>query len=369
MRIGIDASRTAVSHRTGTEYYSLRLINELLAQDQEDDFVLYFRSPPSAIDFAFGDRAKARVIPFPRLWTHARLSWEMLTRPPDLLFVPAHVLPLIHPSRSVVTVHDLGYLYHRHAHRTFDWVYLHLSTRYNARSATRVLADSDATKNDLVLRYGINPDKIATVHLAHDERFRPVEDAELVEATKRKYEIPGPYLLCLGTIQPRKNLAGTLSAYAALKRRLGKAPKLVLVGKRGWLSQGIFKQVRAVGIDDDVVFTGYVADEDLPPLLSGALALVFASLYEGFGLPALEAMACGTPVIASNLSSLPEVVGDAGLLVDPHDARAIADAMVEVCTDANLRQRMREKGLVRASLFSWERCASETLRVLREAAR
>lgn len=369
MRIGIDASRTGVRHRTGTELYSLRLIQELLAQDHEDELVLYFRSPPRETDFPLREGVEVRVIPFTRLWTHVRLSWEMLTQPPDLLFVPAHVLPVIHPSRCVVTIHDLGYLYHRRAHRSLDWTYLYLSTRYNARSATKVIADSDATKRDLVTHYGVDPGKISTVYLAHDERFRPVEDSNLMESVKGKYGISGDYLLCVGTIQPRKNLAGALGAYAALKRRLKKAPKLVLVGKRGWLSEGIFKQVKATGISDDVIITGYVADEDLPAILSGAIALVFVSLYEGFGLPALEAMACGTPVIASNVSSLPEVVGEAGLLVDPHNSRAISDAMVEVTTNAGLRQQMRERGLARASMFSWKRCGADTLRVLREAMR
>ncbi len=376
VRIGVDASRAVAGQRTGTEFYSFQLIRELIELDREDSFTLYFRSRPGDSDFSLRSGIEARVLEFPRLWTHVRLSWEMATRSPDLLFVPAHVLPVVHPARSVVTVHDLGYLYHRRAHRALDWMYLDLSTRYNSRVATRVIADSEATKEDLISHYGIDGSKISTVHLAHDQRFRPVEDCSIVEEVKRRHGIDGDYLLCLGTIQPRKNLAGTLAAYSIMKRRIGrivggksiKVPKLVMVGRSGWLSQGIYKQVQTLGIADDVIFTGYAGDQDLPAILSGATALVFASLYEGFGLPALEAMACGTPVITSNVSSLPEVVGDAGLLIDPTDNAALAEAMAQVCSDEGLRMRLRERGLKRAGLFSWRRCAEETLRVLRDAA-
>lgn len=368
MRIGIDASRATVRDRTGTENYSLRLVNELVKLDGGNEFILYFRDPPPPGYFPEGEGVTCQVISFPRLWTHVRLSWEMLISSPDILFVPAHVLPVVHPPRTVVTIHDLGYLYHRDAHRTLDWCYLHLSTIYNARMATKVIADSNATRRDLVEKYDISPDKIVTIYLAHDENFKPVEDAELVNAVLRRYNIDGEYFLALGTLQPRKNLMGTISAFAAMRRLYAIKQKLVIAGKRGWLSEAIFKKARSLGIEDEVIFTGYVDEADLPALLTRATALVFISLYEGFGLPALEAMACGTPVIASSVSALPEVVGDAGILADPQDTLAVAAAMAQVARDPQVRAELSAKGIERAKLFSWRKCAEETLEVLREAA-
>ncbi|MBI4322187.1 MAG: glycosyltransferase family 4 protein [Chloroflexi bacterium] len=336
----------------------------MLAFDQQSEFVLYFRQPPGRDDFPPSARVVQQVIMLPRLWTHVRLSLEMLRDSPDVLFVPAHVLPIVHPPRTVVTIHDLGYLYHRHAHRTVDWLYLYLSTLYNARAASAVIADSEATKRDLVRKHGISPDKIVVVHLAHEERFHPTCDPDKLEAARAKYGINADYLLCLGTLQPRKNITGILSAFGALKRRLGVPHKLVVAGKQGWLSEALVKRAKALGIEDEVVFTGYVSEDDLVSLLNGATALVFLSLYEGFGLPALEAMACGTPVIASNVSSLPEVIDDAGILVDPLDAAAVCNAMIRVVTDVALRQQLRANGIRRASQFSWQKCSEQTLRVL-----
>ncbi len=369
MRIGIDASRAVGVQRTGTEQYSLRLIREMLSIDPDDEFVLYFRESPRPGDFPARRGVGHEVMTFPRLWTHVRLSWQMLTDPPDVLFVPAHVLPVVHPARTVVTVHDLGYLHHRHAHRAVDWAYLHLSTLYNARAATMVIADSEATKKDLVDRYQVPPEKVVTVYLAHDERFRPIEDAARLAAVRGKYGIDADYFLCLGTLQPRKNITGILSAFGALKRRLDVPHKMVIVGKPGWLSEATVKRASALGIKGDVIFTGYVDEEDLVVLLGGAEALVFLSLYEGFGLPAVEAMACGTPVIASNVSSLPEVVGDAGLLVDPLDTAAVCRAMTAVVARPDLREQLRANGLRRAANFTWRRCAEQTLQVIHEAGR
>ncbi|MBI2953512.1 MAG: glycosyltransferase family 4 protein [Chloroflexi bacterium] len=368
MRIGIDSSRATVGERTGTENYSLRLVRELIDVGNGNEFVLYFREPPTPGTFPDYPSVTQQVISFPRLWTHVRLSWEMLTSSPDVLFVPAHVLPILHPARTVVTIHDLGYLYHRYAHRTVDWCYLHLSTLYNARMATKVIADSNATKRDLIEKYDIAAEKITTVYLAHDDTFRPIEEKAVIDAALRRYHIEDDYFFCLGTMQPRKNLMGTVAAYATMKRLHGVRHKLVIAGKHGWLSESIFKKARSLDIEDDVVFTGYVPDEDLPALLTGATALVFISLYEGFGLPALEAMACGTPVIASNVSSLPEVVGDAGLLVDPQDVIAVSSAMTRLATDSSFRNELSGRGIERAHLFSWRQSAAATLDVIRQAA-
>jgi glycosyltransferase involved in cell wall biosynthesis len=372
MLIGIDASRAAAMQRTGTENYALHLIRELLALADGHRFRLYFRQGPPAGLFAAD--YEQRIISIPRLWTHVGLSREMIARPPDLLFVPSHVLPVVHPRHSVVTVHDLGYHYHPEAHTTWQNVYLRWSTRHNARNASRILADSEATRRDLKRYYGTPPAKIAVVYPGLDDKLAPVTDTALIEGVRSRYGLNGPYLLYVGTLQPRKNLVRLVRAYSRLASLLAgqddpqPAPRLVLAGKRGWLHDEITRQVGALGLEGQVLLTGYVPQGDLPALLSGALAFVYPSLYEGFGLPVLEAMACGTPVICSNTSSLPEVAGDAALLVDPHEPEALAQAMLRLVTDAELRGELAARGRQQAQRFSWQRCARETLAVLEDAA-
>ena len=360
MLIGIDASRAVTARRTGTETYSLHLIRALLALGADHRFRLYFRQPPPPGLF---NGADLRVIPFPRLWTHLRLSGEMLRRPPDVLFVPAHVLPLVHPRRSVVTVHDLGYLYHPEAHTRAQNLYLRWSTRYNARAAAHLLADSEATRRDLVHRYGVPPEKITVAYPGYDERLAPVTDPAALAAVRARYSLTDPYLLYLGTLHPRKNLSRLIQAFHNLQPATCNL-QLVLAGKKGWLYDDIFAQVRALGLTERVIFTGYVPDDDLPALLSGALAFVYPSLYEGFGFPVLEAMACGAPVVCSNVSSLPEVAGDAALLVDPLDTAALAAALARLVEDEGLRRELRERGYRQVRKFSWRRCAGQVLGVL-----
>jgi glycosyltransferase involved in cell wall biosynthesis len=372
MLIGIDASRATWQERTGTENYSLHLIRHLLALEGDHCYRLYFNHPPPMELFPTTDDLELQVMPFPRLWTHLRLSWEMARQPPDVLFVPAHVLPLVHPQSSVVTVHDLGYLHYPEAHRLLDRLYLDFSTRYNARAARRVIAVSQATKDDLVQHYGIEPDKITVVHSGYDETMQPVEDKATIEKVKARYGIGGDYVLYVGTLQPRKNLGRLLEAYAMVRKqandtRKGEAPCLVIAGRKGWLYDQIFRQVEELGLETEVIFPGYVPQGDLPALLSGARLFVFPSLYEGFGLPVLEAMACGTPVLCSNVASLPEVAGEAALLVDPLDVKSIAEAMNRLLGDEELRSHLVERGYQQVRRFSWERCARETLAVLEES--
>jgi glycosyltransferase involved in cell wall biosynthesis len=366
MLIGIDASRAATRQRTGTGNYSLQLIRHLLALESGHRYRLYFNRPPTIELFPMRADLEQRVMPFPRLWTHVRLSWEMARQPPDVLFVPAHVLPLVHPRSSVVTVHDLGYRHYPAAHPLLDRLYLDLSTRYNARAARRVIAVSQATQDDLVQYYGIEPGKITVVYSGWDERMQPVEDEATIEGIKARYGIRGEYVLYVGTLQPRKNLGRLLEAVALLRvqAQRGEAPGLVIAGRKGWLYDQIFQQVERLGLESEVVFPGYVPQEDLPALLSGARLFVFPSLYEGFGLPMLEAMACGTPVVCSNVSSLPEVAGDAALLVDPLDVKGMAEAMNRLLQDEGLRAELVERGYRQVRQFSWERCARETLAVL-----
>ena len=360
LHIGIDASRATVARRTGTEHYARRLIEAMLAAGGERRFRLYLRDTPPAGAFL---GAEQRVIPFPRLWTHVRLSYELISRPrPEVLFVPAHVLPLAHPLPTVVTVHDLGYRYFPGAHPARQRLYLDWSTRFSARAATQVLADSAATQDDLVRFYGVPKEKITVVYPGRDERLAWVDPA----AVRARYGLAPDYLLHVGTLQPRKNLARLMEAAASLRARWP-GLQLVLAGQPGWQAGPILAQARAHS--DSVRLLDYVPDDDLPGLYSGARAFVFPSLYEGFGFPVLEAMACGTPVVCSNTSSLPEVAGEAALLVEPDDTAALADAIGRLLEDAALRENLIARGLEQVQKFSWERAAQETLAVLDQASR
>ncbi len=372
MLIGVDASRATVKRRTGTEVYSVHVIQEMLRLGQGHHFRLYTNSPPPEGLFGQAERGSAEVrdIPFRRLWTHARLSAEMVADPPDVLFVPAHVLPLFHPRASVVTIHDLGYLSYPEAHKPADRRYLDWSTRWNAHQAAAVLADSRATKADLIRAYGARADKVHVVYLGRDESLKQVTNPLKLAAVRAKYDLAQRYLLYVGTLQPRKNLERVVQAFERLCDRPQMADvQLVLAGKQGWLYDSLFERVARAGLDERVVFPGYVPDEDMAALLSAATAFVFPSLYEGFGIPILEAGGCGVPVITSNTSSLPEVAGNAALLVDPHDVDAIADAMYRLVTEPDLAAELRRRGHENVKRFSWEKCARETLAVLESVAR
>jgi glycosyltransferase involved in cell wall biosynthesis len=361
--IGIDASRAARTERTGTENYSLFLIRALLQLDRENRYRFYFNHTPAAGLIPIAANVEMRMMPFPRLWTHARLSWEMVTHSPDVLFVPAHVLPLVHPRRSVVTVHDLGYLHYPQAHTRWARTYLQWSTAYNARSATHVIADSEATKRDLIQHCGTTAEKITVVYPGCDPSFAPVHDLAQLVAARERYGIATPYVIYVGTLQPRKNLTGLLDAFSNLVGE-GRDLHLAIVGKKGWLYEPLFARVRELGLEERVHFAGYVPQADLPGLLSGARALVLPSLYEGFGFPVLEAMACGTPVVCSDVASLPEVAGDAAILVNPHDTAQLTQALRRVLVDDALRHDLAERGLRQAARFSWQECARQTLQIL-----
>ncbi|MBI3913185.1 MAG: glycosyltransferase family 4 protein [Chloroflexi bacterium] len=386
MLIGIDASRAISPAPTGTETYSCEIIRALLQLDRENSYRLYTRAPVpreffSAQSPTFGVQSPKsdvrrpasdhelrntqyaiRSLPFPRAWTHARLSYEMLAHAPDVLWVPAHVLPAIHPRRSIVTVHDLGQFYFPEAYPPATRLYHFWSTRWNARAASHIFADSLATKNDLMRFCQVAPEKISVVYPAYDAQlYQPVRDAARIEAVREKYHVGIDYIITVGTIHPRKNYTQLLDAFASLRPETWNL-KLVIVGKRGWLYDEIFKQTQSLRLS--ISFLEYVPPEDLPSLLSGARAFVFPSLHEGFGLPILEAQACGVPVICSNTSSLPEAAGQGALLVDPRDEDAIADGIARVLSDRALREELIARGFENVKRFSWEESAGKVQRVL-----
>ncbi len=365
LTIAIDASRTTIAQRTGTENYALKLIRALVALETPHHFVLYFRDKPPTDLIPQGARVTQRVIPWRRVWTHSRFALALWRTRPDVTFVPAHTLPLWFPGRAVVTIHDLGYKYFPEAHPALARRYLEMTTRFSARRATRVIADSLATAQDIAAHYRIPENRIKVVYPGVDESLAPVTDAAQLAAVCERYGLPERYLLFVGTLQPRKNIGRMVQAYAAWRKaHPGQDVALVLAGQRGWL----YDPQWAAGVDG-VILPGYVDDEDVPALYSGAEALLFPSLHEGFGFPILEAMCCGVPVITSNTSSMPEVAGQAALLVNPRDVSMIANAIDQLLCDTQLRSDLVVQGRGQAAQFTWTRAAEQTLQVLETAAR
>ncbi len=310
----------------------------------------------------------------PSCWpTHrppVRIVWEQTVQPwalhragVDLIHEPAFVGPAVGGRPMVVTVHDLSFLLYPQSFRTLNRLYLKHFAGLSVRRARRVIAVSESTKQDLVHLYGLTPDKIDVVHNGVDDQFQPLP-SEQVAAFRKNQNLPLRFLHFVGTLEPRKNVTGLIQAYARLPKP---RPPLLLVGGKGWLYDEIFARVEALDLATEVHFVGYVPADELPWWYNAATLFVYPSLYEGFGLPPLEAMACGTPVITSTASSLPEVVGKAGLAVSPADTEALATAMQRVLEDQDCWESMQSAGLLQARAFSWQRTAAQTVDSYRRA--
>lgn len=284
------------------------------------------------------------------------------------VFHSSDVLLWRHPrALNVLTLYDLTVLFFPEYHTADTREMQRRKYRFAQEEADVVIAISQSTKQDIVDNLQIPEERVHVVHGGVGPEFRPMRDREaLAQVLAPLGLVPGGYIVHVGTIEPRKNLVRLVEAYARVRKMLPPpAPKLVLAGAAGWQVSEVFERIETLGLDQEVVYLGRVPAEVLPALYNGAAVLAYPSLYEGFGLPPLEAMACGVPVVASNVSSLPEVVGDAGVLVDPSDTGALAAAMATLLTDGAQRLRLSRAGLARAAQFSWERAASEALGVYR----
>lgn len=364
MQIGIDA-RIAHYSRGGIRSYVVHLLDALRTVDDETDYhILHSRKD---LETSTSDSNFHRVA----CWTpcHHRferwtLGIEISRLGLDLLHSPDFIPPAFGYDRSVITIHDLNFLYYPRFLTPESRRYYNEQIEWAVQRTDHILADSHATKTDLTSVLGVSSERITVIHLAADPSFQPVPDGE-AHRVANQYGLEPGFLFFVGTLEPRKNVPGLLHAYRILLDQKATAEPLVLVGGKGWLYEEIFDRVEALGLSDQVRFLHRVPDTDLPGLYSAASVLTTPSFYEGFGLPALEAMACGTPVVVADRASLPEVVGDAGLLVDPEDPEAIAAGLNRVLTDEDMRASMAALGLERASGFSWERVARETLDVYR----
>jgi glycosyltransferase involved in cell wall biosynthesis len=363
MRIGIEAERANMPNPTGVERYAAELIKNWAKLDSTNEYILYFRSEPQQWFKELPKNFSYKVMPFPIFWTQLRLSLEMLLHPVDVLFIPASALPLWHPKNSVVTVHDIAYELFEGIYTGYMNYYQKFASRFAVRFAKKVITVSESTKKDLVRIYKTDPNKITVTPLGLSEGFRPMQYQEAQSVLDKYGLVYQKYILFLGTIQPRKNIPRLVDAYEKIKKENRVEEKLIIGGGRGWLWEPILKKVKTAGIDGSVKYLDYVSKEDLSYIMAGAKIYTLPAMYEGFGIPALEAMASGVPTVVSNISSLPEVVGDAGVLVDPNSIESIAEGLLKVLTDSNLRQQLIVKGLERAKQFTWENTAKKTLEV------
>ncbi len=373
IRVGLSAQLLSLSETYRSAgihryiYHLLRALPEAAPEWQWVAFVGEARFRPSA-----GLTVRRTRWPTANPWV--RILWEQGVQPwairrerLHLLHALAYVTPVIAACPTVVTVHDLSFVRFPAAFRAMNRLYLQTMTRRSVFRASRVITDSESTRRDLVRLWGVPADRVSVAYPGVEPAYQPASP-DRVEAFRRKKGLPRRYVLFLGTLEPRKNVTGAVEAFARWARTANTRDVwLIIAGAKGWRYQAIFARVQELGLTDRVRFPGYIPAAELPDWYRAAELLIYPSLYEGFGLPPLEAMACGTPVITSNTSSLPEVVGDAALLVDPYDVEAIADALARLLEDAELRRQLREAGLQRARLFSWERTARETIAAYRLA--
>ena len=364
LHVAIDA-RLADYSPGGIAQYSLLLARALVGLGGAERFTLLRAARPQIASNGSEPLPTARLLTPPHHRLEAIvLPVELLRLRPDVLHSTDFIPPRFWPGRRVITVHDLGFL-------RFPETLTAESRRYYGqigravRDADRVIAVSHSTRDDLVQLVGADPARIDVVHEAADPSFGPVR-AEEARAVARGLGLERPYVLFVGSFEPRKNLVALLEAFARVRQR--EDVQLALVGRRGWLFEPIFRRLAELNLESHVVVHEHPTRAELPALYSAAAALAFPSLYEGFGLPVLEAMVCGCPVVASDRASLPEVVGEAGLLVPAIDVEALAEALLRVLGAPSLRADLVRRGFERARGFSWERAARETLAVYREAA-
>jgi glycosyltransferase involved in cell wall biosynthesis len=374
MHIGLNAHLLFLGkgyRGAGASSYILNLLQRLPEAANGDHFTVFLSDCRAAESLRGLVVRRSRL---PTEWPWVRIAWEQFIQPIELsragvnlAHAMAFVAPLLAPCPTVVTIYDLSPFHFPEGFRAWNRIYLRSLIPISVRRARRVIAISQCTKADIVQQCGVSPDKIDVVYCGINESFRPIADLQAMAEFRRSRSLSERLILFVGTIEPRKNLVRLVQAYAALRRAVPDTPPLVIAGDKGWLWQPVFAEVAKQGLSDHVLFPGYVDPEELPWWYNAAELLVYPSLYEGFGLPPLEAMACGTPVVTSNASSLTEVVGDAGLMIDPGDVTGLAEAMRQALRDPGLRESMRTKGLARAAPFSWLRAARETVAVYHRA--
>ncbi len=367
MRIGIDATPLP-PQPVGAGNYIIQLIRAL-NEAQIDDQLVIFAQPygPELFKLPTNDLIEWHIVgempPGERLiWEQTRFSSLIHRARIDLLHSLHYTKPLSLPCASVVTFHDMTFFFYPQLHtRTKRW-FFPIAMRISARQADGIITVSESTRRDAIQLLGIDPGKIFATQLGVEPMFRVIEGEASLSDIAAKYGLPENFILYLGTIEPRKNLPNLIDAFNILVEK-GLQQKLVLAGKFGWMYEEVLTLVRDHGLKDHIIFPGYIEQDDLPMVYNLASLFVYPTIYEGFGLPVLEAMACGVPVVTSDIASLPEIVGEAGLLVPPGDVNALSEAISRGMNDEELRTNLRRAGIQRAKKFRWERTAELTQQV------
>lgn len=369
MLIGVDGNEANIENRVGSNQYAFELLWTIYGlrdegQGTRDKFVIYLKKEP--ISDLPKDRNwwRYRVIKPGKFWTQWRLPLDLcFYRPrPDVFFTPGHYAPRWCPAPLVVSIMDLGYLHFPEQFTRPIYYQLKNWTERSIKRANHIIAISESTKQDIIREYKVPGERITVTYPGIKKAPSTKHQTPNI---KKKYGIKGDYILFLGTLKPSKNIEGLIEAFEMLDVR---GLKLVVGGKKGWMDEEIFKKVKKLKLQDKVIFTDYIPEDDVPALMTGAKVFVMPSFWEGFGIPVLEAMAMGTPVVVSNVASLPEVVGEAGVFIDPNDTKDIARGIKRLLEDKSLYNRLRKKGLSRVKEFSWEKCAQKTLEVLENVA-
>lgn len=366
MKIAIDCHTLEVKDWAGKEQFLFSIIKEIVKSGDKNQYILYFRNPVFKNNFFPNNFTVKNYNYFTPFW-QLRVFWDMLVNKIDILFSPCtYLLPAISLTlSSVIIVYDITAFLpqikntHKITVRLREKFFLKLAM-FNSKF---IAAISDSTRNDLLKYFEVKSDKIFILPGAADARFKLInkENSQVFKILE-KYNIRGKYLLSVGTLEPRKNILRTIEGYRRLlKNNIFSEYKLVIVGKKGWFYEDIFNQVKKINLENKIIFTGYAADEDMPYLYNGAACFIYPSLYEGFGLPVIEAMSCGCPVITSNTSSLPEVGGNAALYIDPYDIDEISAAIKRILSDEKLRDEMKSRGLKQSDNFSWEKSTQKLL--------
>lgn len=373
MRIGIDA--TALPPQpVGAGNYIIQLIRALASLKVNDEFVIFAQQRGHAL-ISLPENDSFELIILEDRNPGSRLIWEQTLYPQlirksgvDLLHSMHYTRPVKLPCASVVTFHDMTFFLYPELHTRAKRLFFPLAIRASARQADALTAVSESTRQDAIRVLGISPEKIVATQLGVDPTFRPINDAAIKRKIAEKYDLPERFILYVGLLEPRKNLPMLIRAYKRLIDG-GENFKLVLVGRYGWMYEELLRQINNLDLEEMVHFTGYVSQEDLPLVYNLSSLFVYPTLYEGFGLPALEAMACGVPVITTDVSSLPEIVGEAGILVPVNNVEALYGAMIAVLGDEDLRRKMINKGIQRAAKFTWEQTAILTFQVYQQVMR
>ena len=370
MHIAIDAHSVG-AQLAGNETYAVNLIEALAEIDQFNRYTLYVTKQSAVERFTNrwpNFRVKRTLPHTPLVRIPLTLSVELRKDPVDVLHVQ-YTAPPRTPCALVATIHDLSFERLPETFKRRSRAQLRFTVRRTARRAEQILTLSEFSRRDIIETYAVDPERVFVTPPAAPSQFAPVTNETALRRIRTTYGIQRDYILALGSIQPRKNLVRLINAYVRLRRgeRDAPLPQLVLAGKRGWLDGETMRAAKESDARQDILLIGYVADADLPALYSGALCFAYPSYFEGFGLPVLEAMQCGTPVIAGNRTSLPEVTGNAAILIDPLDESEIASALTRLIKNTDQRAELRVKGLERAATFSWRNTARLTLQAYERA--